>query len=117
MLVSIDAAHLDHAWPYFSLIVSGFRAARGWSRDIPDGVVSAPVDGQTTATFIDTSVADTFRKYHHDQAIFRIQPRTANPQTASQARRPRVARPVRVPRDLSICEQRVALVARLLPRL
>ncbi len=91
VLVTIDDAHLDHAWPYFSHLVSGFRAARGWSRDIPDGVVSAPADGQTTATFIDTSLADAFR------AILRILSRTANLQTASQARRPRVARPVRVP--------------------
>jgi hypothetical protein len=97
VLVTIDDAHLDHAWPYFSHLVSGFRAARGWSRDIPDGVVSAPADGQTTATFIATSVADAFRAYHHDQAILRILSRTANLQTASQARRPRVARPVRVP--------------------
>ena len=40
-MVTIDDAHLDHAWPYFSHMVSGFRAARGWSRDIPDGIVSA----------------------------------------------------------------------------
>ena len=97
VLVTINDAHLDHAWPYFSHLVSGFRAARGWSRDIPDGVVSAPADGQTTATFIDISVADAFRAYHHDQAILRILSRTANLQTASQARRPRVVRPVRVP--------------------
>ena len=96
VMVSIEDAHLDHAWPNFSHIVSGFRAARGWSRDIPDGVVSAPADGQTTAKFIDTSAADAFRAFHHDQAILRILSRSANLQTASQARRPRVARPVRV---------------------
>jgi hypothetical protein len=95
-LVAIDEAHIDHAWPNFSQLVSGFRAARGWSRDIPDGVISAPSDGQTTATFIDASVADAFRAYHHDQAILRILSRRANLQIASQARRPRVARPVRV---------------------
>jgi hypothetical protein len=44
VMVSIDDAHLDHAWPNFSHIVSGFRAARGWSSDIPDGIVSAPAD-------------------------------------------------------------------------
>ena len=96
-MVTIDDAHLDHAWPNFSHLVSGFRAARGWSKDIPDGVVSAPTDGQMTATFIDSAVADAFRTYHHDQAMLRILSRTANLQTASQARRPRVARPVRVP--------------------
>ena len=65
VMVSIDDAHLDHAWPNFSHIVSGFRAARGWSSDIPDGVVSAPADGQTTPTFVDKAVADAFRDYHH----------------------------------------------------
>ncbi len=95
--VTIDDAHLDHTWPYFSHLVSGFRAARGWPREIPDGAVSAPADGQATATFIDTYVADAFRACHHDQAILRILSRTANLQTDSQARRPRVARPVRVP--------------------
>ncbi|MGC9225440.1 MAG: DCL family protein [Terracidiphilus sp.] len=97
VMVTSDDAHLDHAWPNFSHLVSGFRAARGWSRDIPDGVVSAPADGQMTATFIDSAVADAFRTYHHDQAMLRILSRTANLQTASQARRPRVARPVHVP--------------------
>ena len=97
VMVTIDEAHLDHAWPNFSLLVSGFRAARGWSKDIPDGVVSAPADGQMTPVFIDNTVSDAFRAYHHDQAILRILSATANLQTASQARRPRVARPVRVP--------------------
>ena len=96
VMVTIDDALLDHAWPNFSHLVSGFRAARGWSRDIPVGVVSPPADGQMTPTFIDTAVADAFRTYHHDQAMLRILSRTANLQTASQARRPRVARPVHV---------------------
>ena len=95
-MVTIDDAHLDHAWPYFSHMVSGFRAARGWSRDIPDGIVSAPADGQTTATFVDSAVTEAFRAFHHDQAVLRILSREANLQTASSARRPRVARPVRL---------------------
>lgn len=95
-LLTIDEAHLDHAWPFFSHLVSGFRAARGWSRDIPDGVVSAPADAQTTPTFIDRVVAEAFRAYHHDQAVMRILSRQANLQTASAARRPKVARPVRL---------------------
>ena len=96
VMVTTDDAHLDHAWPYFSHLVSGFRAARGWSRDIPDGVVSVPADGQTTATFLDSTVADAFKAFHHDQAILRVLSREANLQTASSARRPRVARPVRL---------------------
>ena len=96
LLVTIDDAHLDHAWPNFSHIVSGFRAARGWSGGIPEGIVSAPADGQTTASFLDSTVADAFRAFHHDQAILRILCRKANLQTASSARRPKVARPVRL---------------------
>lgn len=95
-LITIEEAHLDHAWPYFSHLVSGFRAARGWSRDIPDGVVSAPADGQTTATLLDKTVANAFRTFHHDQVVLRILSREANLRTASAARKPRVARPVRL---------------------
>ena len=97
VMVSIDDSHLDHAWPNFSHIVSGFRAARGWSGHIPDGIVSAPADGQTTPTFVDKAVADAFRDYHHSQAMLRILTKSANLQTASQARRPKIARPVRLP--------------------
>lgn len=93
-MVTIDEAHLDHAWPYFSHIVSGFRAARLWSKDIPDGIVSALADAQTTANFLDSTVADAFRAFHHDQALLRILAREANLQTASQARKPKVDRPV-----------------------
>lgn len=93
-MVTIDDAHLDHAWPYFSHLVSGFRAARSWSREIPDGVVSDPADGQTTATFLDSAVSDAFRAFHNDQAMLRILSREANLQTASSARRPKVARPI-----------------------
>jgi len=95
-MVSIDDAHLDHAWPKFSHIVCGFRAARGWSSDIPDGIVSPPADGQLKPTFVDQAVADAFRDYHHNQAMLRILSKKANLQTASQARRPKIARPVRL---------------------
>ena len=95
-MVTIDHAHLDHAWPQFSHLVSGFRAARSWSREIPDGIVSVPSDGQTSATFVDNVIADAFRSYHHDQALLRILSRTANLQIASQARKPKVSRPVHV---------------------
>lgn len=95
-LVTSDEAHLDHAWPYFSHMVSGFRAARGWAADIPEGVVSAPADGQTVPTFIDEGISNAFRDYHHSQAILRILSKKANLQTASNARRPKVLRPIRI---------------------
>jgi hypothetical protein len=77
-------------------MVSGFRAARGWSNDIPNGVVSDPADGQMKAVFIDQSVADAFRSFHHSQALLRILSKEANLQTASAARKPKVSRPVKV---------------------
>jgi len=95
-LVTIDEAHLDHAWPYFSHMVSGFRAARGWSKGIPDGIVSQPADGQTKATFIEGVVAEAFRSFHHSQAVLRVLAREANLQTASLARKPKIARPVKL---------------------
>jgi hypothetical protein len=95
-LVAIDGAHLDHAWPFFSHLVSGFRAARGWSIQIPMGIVSEPADKQLKAVFIDQSIADAFREYHHSQAVLRILSKEANLQTASAARKPKVVRPVRV---------------------
>jgi len=93
-LVAIDDAHLDHAWPYFSHMVSGFRAARGWSTDIPVAVVSEPADGQMKAVFNDQTIADAFRDFHHSQAVLRILSKEANLQTASAARKPKVIRPV-----------------------
>jgi hypothetical protein len=45
---------------------------------------------------IDSAAADAFRTCHHDQAMLRILSRTANLQTASQARGPRMAGPVRL---------------------
>jgi hypothetical protein len=96
VMVTIDEAHLDHAWPSFSILVSGFRAARNWSKDIPDGVVADPANAQTTTTFLDSEVAEAFRTYHHNLAILRILSKTANLQTASQARKPQIQQPVSV---------------------
>lgn len=95
-LVWIDEAHLDHAWPYFSQLVSGFRTARGWCGDIPDGVLTVPADGQMTATFIENAVAEAFRDFHHSQAMLRILSKRANLQTASQARKPKILRPIKL---------------------
>lgn len=94
--VSFEDAHLDHAWPYFSHIVSGFRAARGWSTNIPDGVVSEPADGQTQSKFLGKETVDAFRAFHNSQAILRILSKGANLQSASKARKPTVKRPVQI---------------------
>lgn len=94
--VMFEEAHLDHAWPYFSQIVCGFRAARGWSREIPEGVVTPPRDGQTKTSFIDDVVANAFRDFHYSQAELRILSKEANLSKASAARKPKITRPVRI---------------------
>jgi hypothetical protein len=78
-------------------MVSGFRAARGWSNDMPTGIISEPADGQMKSVFIDQTVADAFRiVFTTAQAVMRILSKEANLQTASAARKPKVARPVKV---------------------
>lgn len=94
--IAFDDAHLDHAWPYFSQIVCGFRAARGWSKEIPEGIVTPPRDRQTKCSFVDAAVANAFRDYHNSQAELRILSKQANLSKASAARKPKIARPVRI---------------------
>lgn len=93
-LISLDDAHLDHAWPYFSQLVAGFRVARGWSREIPQGVVSLPQDAQFEASFLDGEVEQAFLAYHHNLAILRIVSKTANLSNAHLAKKPNVKRPI-----------------------
>jgi hypothetical protein len=47
-------------------------------------------------TFVEKAIADAFRNYHHNQAMLRILSKSANLQTASQARRPKIALPIRL---------------------
>ena len=93
--VTSAEAHLDHAWPYFGQIVSGFRVARGWSKQIPDGVISWPSDGQLTASFTDGKISEAFREFHHSQAQMRILSAKENLRTASLARQPKITRPIK----------------------
>lgn len=94
--ITFEDAHLDHAWPSFGQIVAAFRAARDWSRDIPPGVVSLPVDAQTQSTFQDSAVITAFRNFHHALAVLRIVHRQANLSMAAKQRRPVVQRPVQL---------------------
>lgn len=95
--ITFDQAHVDHAWPTFGQLVVTFRAARGWARGVPEGVVSAPADAQTRANFVDAEVAESFRSMHHGSAQLRIVDKTVNLSAASKARRPTIRRPVRLP--------------------
>lgn len=93
-LITIDEAHLDHAYPTFGHLAVTFRAARGWQHGVPEGVLSMPADGQITTTFVDRAVADAFRAFHHGAALLRIVARHRNLAMAASQRRPKVRTPV-----------------------
>ena len=95
-LITIDEAHLDHAYPTFGTLVVTFRAARGWQHLVPPGTVSAPADGQTTSVFIEAAVAGSFRAFHHQAALLRIVSARRNMAMAAGQRRPKVRFPVSV---------------------
>ena len=87
-------AHLDHAWPTFAQIVDGFKAARGWSKEIPEDVLTKPTDAQTQDSFSSALVAEDFRKYHHTVAVLRFVKDKVNLSMASGQRKPVIKNPV-----------------------
>lgn len=93
-LVTVELAHVDHAWPTFAQLVDAFRSARGWLPHLPAGVLSAPADAQTVTTFIDPADAEAFRAYHHPLAQLRIVGNGANLAAAARQRRPVLRRPL-----------------------
>lgn len=95
-LIVFEEAHLDHAWPPFGQIVASFRAARGWTQAIPAGIVTLPADAQTKSRFVDATVADEFRQFHHQLAMARVVHKSANLSMAARQRRPKVKRPVKL---------------------
>lgn len=93
-LITFEEAHLDHAYPTFGQLVLSFRAAREWQHGVPDNILSAPSDGQTTTTFVDPAVEAAFRQFHHAAATLRIIARERNLAMAAGQRRPKIKRPV-----------------------
>lgn len=96
LLVTLDEAHTDHAYPAFGALVVSFKAARLWHRDLPTGVLSRSQDGQTTTTFVDPEVVQAFREFHHAAATLRVIAKGENLSLAAGQRRPKIARPLRV---------------------
>lgn len=92
--LSMDDAHLDHAYPTFGAIVVMFRAAQGWHNTIADGVLTLPQDGQMTTMFVDPDTAAKFRQFHHCGALLRVISRKANLSMAARQRVPKIKRPV-----------------------
>jgi hypothetical protein len=94
--ISIDEAHLDHAYPTFGAIVVMFRAARGWHDEVPPGVLTPSQDAQTTTTFIDSNVGAAFREFHRRGARLRVISARSNLAMAAGQRAPKIKRPVTV---------------------
>jgi hypothetical protein len=92
--ITIDEAHLDHAYPTFGQMVVMFRAAQGWHEQVPDGVLTPPQDRQTTTLFVDPAVAEKFREFHHRGALLRVVAKGANLSQAARQRVPKVIRKV-----------------------
>ncbi|QGP79394.1 DUF3223 domain-containing protein [Sphingobium sp. CAP-1] len=63
---------LEYAGRGFSELVGDFAVAQGWQDGIPEGVLSAPADAQTTTTFASPSYAATFREFHRTTARVRV---------------------------------------------
>lgn len=93
-LVSFDDAHVNHAYPTFGALVLSFKAARQGHRSIPPGALTRPQDNQTTTTFVDPTVAEAFRAFHHAAASLRVIAKGGNLSRAAGQRRPKIIRPV-----------------------
>lgn len=70
--VTFKSANLCHAFPSFGGIVSEFRRRKGWTDNVPTGVLSVSADRQISTELIDTVVREEFRQFHHSVAILRI---------------------------------------------
>ena len=95
-LISFEEAQLDHAYPTFGQLVVSFRAAKEWQHSVPADVLSLAQDAQTRTTFLDPSVAEAFRSFHHAAALLRIVCRKGNLGMAAGQRKPKVKRPVTI---------------------
>lgn len=94
--ITIAEAHIDHAYPTFNQLVITYRAAKGWGRDIPEGLLTRPADAQTHTLFEEPAEAENFRRYHHQVAVLRVIDRGANLSMAAKQRVPKIKRPVAI---------------------
>ncbi|MEP3143546.1 DUF3223 domain-containing protein [Qipengyuania citrea] len=63
---------LEYAKRGFSELVGDFVITQGWQDGIPEGVLSAPADAQTTTSFASPSHAAAFREFHRTTARVRV---------------------------------------------
>lgn len=64
-LIPLNKTEFDHERPFFKQIVWDFRIRKGWSKKIPDDVITQPKNRQVTTTFTESTLVDEFREYHH----------------------------------------------------
>lgn len=96
--VAIYESHLDHKKPLtFQVIVNTFIAANNIIID--ESMLSKSHDSQFETEFIDLSLKDKFRKYHHEVAQLRIINPTANLRLGGSERITKSKRPVKIVRD------------------
>jgi hypothetical protein len=53
----------------FSKLVGDFASSQGWHGVVPEGVLSAPADAQTTTTFASRAHETAFRSFHRTSAV------------------------------------------------
>jgi hypothetical protein len=95
--ITREEAHLDHAYSGFTQVVAAYRASKDWDAAVPPGIVSTPADGQLRAEFVDASVREDFRRFHHKLAKIRVVKAKANLARAASQRVPKIAQPVVLP--------------------
>lgn len=95
-MIPFDQAHVDHASPTFNQIVLTFRAERGWTKEIPEDVLTPSSDAQTTTTFSEAAAAEAFREFHNGVAELRVISKRENLARSARERRLKVQRPVRL---------------------
>lgn len=94
MKVLFADASLNHADPLFGSIVNKFRETRGWTRLIPEDVLTVSADKQLSTHFSNPIDEDEFRQLHHSSAVLRIVAKVRPPKSlAAPVKRPLKLRP------------------------
>jgi hypothetical protein len=66
----------DYVGRGFSELVADFASSQGWNGAVPEGVLSAPADAQTTTRFVSQADAAAFRSFHRTSARIRVVAKT-----------------------------------------
>lgn len=93
--IAIYESHLDHKKPLtFQILVSTFITANNIS--ISKEMLSTAQDGQFETEFIDQTIKEKFKKYHHEMAQLRITNPKSNLSLGGSERITKSKRPVKI---------------------